>query len=292
MESGTHIEGRDAAHAELRVYVPDRQRGLGLRVWAEMARELWRARDLAWRLAWRDVVARYKQSVFGVLWAVFTPVAMMLTFAYLKRAQFFAIQDAEIPYPLFVYCGLVPWQLFATCLTKSTSSLVQATDLVKKINFPREVLVLAKVGEALFGFLMASLVLVGLFVYYGTWPAWTVVFYPLVLALLLMFAVGLGLMLSLLEGAVRDVGNALGIILLLWLLLTPVVYPAPTGWPAVMLNWLNPLSPIIVSIRDLTFHGTLTMPRQLLVSALVCVLVTGVGWRMFHFVEPKIAERV
>jgi len=281
-----------APQRELKVYVPDRQRRLGLRVWGEMTRELWGARGLAWRLAWRDVVGRYKQSVLGILWALFTPVAMMITFTYLKGAQFITVEETDVPYPLFVYCGLLPWQLFATCLTTTTTSLTNASALVKKVNFPRETLVISKVGQALFGFLIASLVLVGMFIYYGTAPAWTVVLCPLVLALLVLFAVGLGLLLSLVQVAVRDVSNALGIIVLMWLLLTPVAYQPSTGWPRMLLNWVNPMSPIVTAMRDLTFRGTITMPRELVFSTILCVLIALGSWRMFHYLEPKIAERV
>jgi len=281
-------------HAQdgVKVYVPGRQRELGLRVWAEMARELFAARFLIWRLAWRDITARYKQSVFGVLWALFVPVGLMLAFTYMKGAKLVPIADTDVPYPLFVYSGLLPWQLFAACLSGTTMSLTGQADLLRKANFPREALVISKVGQAVFGFLMASVVLAGLFAYYGVWPAWTVVFYPLLLTLLAVFAVGLGFGLALLQAAFRDVGNALGVLTMAWLLLTPVAYPPATAWPTLVLNWANPMSPIIVTSRDLLLRGSVTMPRELVFAALVSVLITLLAWRMFHLVEPKMAERV
>ncbi len=281
-----------SAGEHVRVYVPDRQRQLGLGVWKEMWVELIGARELIWRLAWRDIIAKYKQSVFGILWALFVPVALMLAFTFLKGAELVPIPDTEIPYPLFVFSGLLPWQLFATCLGGTTTSLTQASDLLRKANFPREVLVISKVGQAVFSFLVASIVLAGLFVYYGMAPAWTVVFYPLLLLLLATFAVGLGFGLSLLQSAVRDVGNAIGILIMVWMLLTPVVYPPSATRAGAILSLANPMSPIITTSRDLLLHGTVTMPEQLAFAAVLCLLITLVGWRMFHLLEPKIAERI
>jgi len=275
-----------------RLYLPDRQRLLGIAVWKEMVRELLGARGLIWRLARRDISARYRQSIFGVLWAVFTPVALMATFVLLKGSGLVKIRDTDVPYPLFIYSGLLPWQLFARCLSGTTRSLTGEAELLRKVNFPREALVVSKVGQALFGFLVASVVLAGLFAYYRVAPAWTVVFYPLLLLLLAVFAVGLGFGLALLEAAVRDVGNALAVVTMAWLLLTPVAYAPATTWPRCLLNWLNPMSPIITASRDLLLRGSLTMPRELAFAALLCVLIALVSWRVFHLLEPKIAERI
>ena len=134
-------------HTQEVVYTPDSHLGFGWHVWREMMRELIQSRELMWRLFLRDLSARYRQSVFGYVWAVMPAIVTVATFTYLKGSGTLPIGETNMPYPAYVLLGMSVWQLFATGLTRTTQSLVQASAIITKINFARETLVLAAFGE-------------------------------------------------------------------------------------------------------------------------------------------------
>jgi len=191
-----------------------------------------------------------------------------------------------------VLLGVTVWQLFATGLTRTTQSLVNARALITKINFSRETLVLAAFGESIFNFLIRLVLVVGLFAWFGIVPAWTVIFVPFILIPLALMTIGLGFVLSLANGVFRDIGNSLTLVMTFAMFLTPVVYPPPTQWPKVLINYVNPVSPFIIATRDLTTRGALSQPDGLLWASVIGLVVFLVGWRIFHLAMSRIAERV
>lgn len=273
------------------VYRPDRYRGLGLACWREMVTELWQHRELTWRLFLRDFSARYRQSFGGYLWAILPMVATAATFSWLNRTKVLPIAETSLPYPVFVLLGMTVWQLFAGGLTGATQSLIEAGSLIVKIAFPRETLVLAAFGQTLFEFALRLVLVAAAFALYGVAPAVGLVFLPLLLIPLCLLTLGLGFLLSLINGVMRDVGQMLTLLLMFWMFLTPVVYPAPPGAGS-LLTLLNPVSPFLIAAQDLASRGTLSHPGSFAIGSLVsCVVFLG-GWRIFHLTEPRIAERV
>lgn len=278
--------------SHVRIYEPDHALRAGLRVWAEMVRELIDARELIWRFLVRDFSARYKQTVLGWVWAVVPVLATVLVFTFMNRNRLLHMADCDIPYPLYVLLGMTVWYLFATGVANATNSLVSAGAMIAKINFPRETLVLASFGQAFVEF-GVRLVLVALFfAWYRIVPSWTIVFVPLVVLPLLLLAIGMGMVLSLVNGVFRDVGNSIQMILMFLLFVTPVVYPPPTQWPFVLVNTANPISPLLAAVKDLAIGGSLSDPWGLIASSLFSLLVCLVAWRLFHLAEPRIAERI
>jgi lipopolysaccharide transport system permease protein len=281
------IEERQAC-----IYKPDAHLGFGWRVWRDMMRELVGGRELMWRLFLRDLSARYRQSVFGYVWAVLPAIVATITFTYLKGSGTLPISETNIPYPAYVLLGMTVWQLFATGLTKTTQSLVNASAVITKINFARETLVIAAFGESIFNFLIRIILIAGIFIWFGIVPAWTVIFVPIVLIPLALITVGLGFIMSMANGVFRDIGNSLTLALTFAMFLTPVIYPPPTQWPKVLINYLNPASPFIIATRDLTTKGTLTQPDGLLWVSLAGLVIFLIAWRIFHLAMTRIAERV
>ncbi len=279
-------------HTKEVVYTPDAHLGFGWRVWRDMARELIQSRELMWRLFLRDLSARYRQSVFGYVWAVMPAIVTVVTFTYLKGSGTLPIGETNIPYPAYVLLGMSVWQLFATGLTRTTQSLVQASAIITKINFARETLVLAAFGESIFNF-MIRIVLIGVvFAWFGVVPAWTIILVPFVLIPLALMTVGFGFILSIANGVFRDIGNSLTLVLTFAMFLTPVIYPPPTQWPKVLINYLNPVSPFIIATRDLTTKGTLSQPDGLFYVSVASLVVFLVAWRIFHLAMSRIAERI
>ena len=188
---------------------------------------------------------------------------------------------------------MVVWLIFASGVTASANSMVAAGALLTKINFPREVLVLSAVGQTIFEFLIRIPLLLIIFVFVGFTPKLTMLLVPFALLPLLLLVVGLGFFMSLLNAMIRDVSSILGIVMNLGMFATPVIYPAPTSWPlSFLINTANPVSGFVTAARDLTTVGFLTDPANYVSSVIVSILLFLIGWRLFHLVEPKIAERI
>jgi len=273
-------------------YTPDAHLGFGWRVWREMIGELVRSRELMWRLFVRELSARYRQSLFGYVWAVMPAIVTTITFTYLRGSGTLPIGQTSIPYPAYVLLGMTVWQLFATGLTRTTQSLVNARAIITKINFSRETLVIAAFGESAFNFLIRIAAIAVVFFWFRVVPAWTIIFVPLILMPLALMTVGFGFVLSLANGVFRDIGNSLALVLTFGMFLAPVVYPPPTTWPKVLINYLNPVSPFIIATRDLTTRGTLSQPDGLLWASVAGLVIFLAAWRVFHLAMSRIAERV
>ncbi|MBN2457214.1 MAG: ABC transporter permease [Sedimentisphaerales bacterium] len=251
-----------------------------------------RGRELMWRLFRRELSAHYRQSVFGYVWAVAPAIVTVVTFTYLNRSKILPIGETNLPYPAYVLLGVSVWQLFATGLSKTAQSLVQSRSIIIHINFSRETLVLAVFGESVFNFLIRMVLIVAVFAWFRVVPVWTVFLVPFVLLPLALLTVGFGFILAFTNGVFRDIGNSLTVVLTFAMFLTPVVYPPPTQWPKVLLNYVNPVSPFIIATRDLTTIGVLSQPYGLLWASVFSLLVYLVCWRVFHLAMCRVAERV
>lgn len=281
----------DTADTQI-LYTPDFHLGFGWRVWREMLYKLINSRGLTWRLFIRNLSAKYRQSVFGYVWAVVPAIVTVATFTYLNRSRILPLGETDIPYPAYVLLGMTVWQLFATGLTLNTQSLTGAGSLITKINFARETLILSSFGESLFNFLIRLVLIVVVFVWFGVVPAWTVIFVPLALIPVALITMGIGFIMALANGIFRDIGNSLTVILTFLMFLTPVVYPEPTEWPKLLINYLNPISPFIIAVRDLTTKGILSQPYGLIGWSAGSILIFLAGWRIFHISMYRVAERI
>jgi lipopolysaccharide transport system permease protein len=271
---------------------PDRFNALGLAAWREGLRDLVAGIEICTSLIRRDIASRYRQSLLGVGWAVLTPLAMVSVFFFLDRADLMNGGETATPKALWLYVGLLPWQFFQASLTRTTQSLTSQPQLVGRVRFPREILVFAALGGALFDFVLGLVVLALFFVGFGVLPAWTIAFVPLLLVLQLMLSAAFGMVLGVLNGALRDLGSVVPLLALLWMFLTPIVYTPAIEGPGTILNWINPMTPIIVTWRDLLLDGTVTMPLQLAVVFVVTCIALPLGWRFFHVFLPRVTESI
>jgi homopolymeric O-antigen transport system permease protein len=213
-------------------------------------RELWQYRELAFVLAMRDLKVRYKQTVIGVGWAVIQPLMTMFLFTIIFNRVLKVESEYNVPYPLFAYVGLLPWTYFASSLAQSSTSVVANGALVTKVYFPRLLIPLASITVPIVDFLVAFVVLIGMFFYYGRVPHWHAIAMPAFLGLSLMTALGIGLWLSALNVRYRDIPYALPFLTQLWLYATPVAYPV-TYVPE-RFRWLlalNPMTGVIDGFR-------------------------------------------
>lgn len=265
-------------------------------------RELWVYRDLLFQLVRREVLVRYRHSLLGVSWALLQPLGLMLlfTFVFTKAVKVGAIEELGVPYPLFVYVGMLPWTLFASGLTSAVASLASHRDLVTKIYFPQQILPLTSIASAFFDFCIASFVLVGLVVYYHFTTDWSftirpmLLLLPCVLVVQLLFMLGMGLWLALANLWYRDVKYLFTFGIQVWMFLTNVLYPLPDDGSHLMLllTKLNPMVPIIASYRRIVIDGQPPEIVGLMTSLAVAMILTMTGWTAYRALEGRFAERV
>jgi lipopolysaccharide transport system permease protein len=255
-------------------------------------RELWEYRELLYFLIWRDIKVRYKQTVLGATWAVIQPVFMMLVFS-LFFGRLARVPSDGIPYPIFTFCALLPWQLFANALTESSNSLVGNQNLITKVYFPRLVVPISAVLGGVVDFAIAFGILLLMMAYYHIVPTWAIVTLPGFLLLAVMTALGVGLWLSALNVQYRDVRYTISFIIQFWLFATPVAYPSsivPARWRA--LYGLNPMAGVVEGFRW-ALLGKSEPPGALLwVSVAVVILLLIGGLYYFRRMEAQFADIV
>jgi len=248
--------------------------------------ELWHYRELLYILAWRDVKVRYKQAVLGAAWAVLQPLVLMGIFT-LLFSRIADVPTGDVPYPVFAFAGLVPWTLFASATASSGASLVGNQNLVSKVYFPRLVIPAGAVMAWVPDFAISSVLLFVLMAVFGFVPPLTALLLPLLLAAAMLAAFSVGVWLSALNVAYRDVQYVVPFLIQAWLFLTPVAYPT-TSIPE-NLRWLTGLNPMswVVDLSRWALLGT-TIPwavAALSVGTTVVLLVSGLYYfrRVEHF---------
>ena len=255
-------------------------------------RELWEYRELLYFLIWRDVKVRYKQTALGAAWAVIQPFFMMVVFS-LFFGLLAKVPSDGIPYPVFTFCALLPWQLFANALTESSNSLVGNQNLITKVYFPRLVAPISAVLGGLVDFVIAFVILLGMMLYYGIVPGWAIVTLPGFILLAVMTALGVGLWLSALNVQYRDVRYTIGFLVQLWLFLTPVAYPSsivPEKWRP--LYGLNPMAGVVEGFRWALLGKSQPPGAMLWVSVAVVIVILFGGLYYFRRMEQQFADIV
>lgn len=274
-------------------YEPDNSLKKGyLAIFSEILDELKKNRWLTYQLFRRDFFAIYKQSFLGIFWAFIIPLVSVGTFIMLNQSGVFTIGDINVPYPIYAILGMAFWQLFSTGLVASSNSLVAAGSMIAKINFSKKSLVIASTGQSIVSFLI-QFVLVGiLFVYYWIAPSIAILLIPITIIPIMLLTLGLGFILSLLNGIVRDIGNMLSVLMTFLLFLTPVLYAKPTtGILATVTNY-NPLYYLVSVPRELILMGTISEWKGFLIASILSVIVFMVCVVVFHLTETRVAERI
>jgi homopolymeric O-antigen transport system permease protein len=254
--------------------------------------ELWQYRELWFRLAWRDIAVRYKQTSIGVAWAILQPFLTMVVFT-LVFGKFADFPSKGVPYPIFTYSALLPWTYFASSVAISSSSLVSNKALVTKVYFPRVLLPLAGVTVPLVDFAVASTVLFGMMVWFTVWPSAAIVLAPLFLFMALITALGVGLFFAAVSVRYRDVPYALPFLMQTWMFLSGVVGSfsgLPDKW-----QWVLALNPMTAVINGFQWGVLGTAPPDLgmtLLSIAATVAFFAVGLWFFRRSEPRFADTI
>jgi len=254
--------------------------------------ELWEHRELLYFLTWRNIKVRYKQTVLGAAWAIIQPLGMMVVFT-LVFGRLVGVPSDGLPYPIFAFSALLPWQLFSGALTGSSTSLVANGSLITKVYFPRVLIPLSAVLSSLVDFAIAFVLLLGMMVFYGIVPTPAVAMLPVFILLSLMTALGVGFWLSALNAQYRDIRYMLPFLTQFWLFATPVVYPAslvPEQWR--LLYGRNHMTGVVEGFRWALLGKAGGPDAMLVVSATVVLGIFIGGLYYFNRVDETLTDLV
>ncbi|MCB0738103.1 MAG: ABC transporter permease [Bacteroidetes bacterium] len=276
----------------VRVYTPESKLKNPRVLFQSMWHDLLESRELAWRLLVRDISAQYRQSILGIVWAFIPPAFLAAGLLMARSANVINIGETDLPYAAYVMLSMVLWQTFTESLMAPITALQQSKAMLAKINFPREALILAKVGEVLFNFTIKLILVIGLFVWFQLNIGWTILLAPFALLTLIAFGFFLGALLAPLGALYNDISKGLTVITGFWLFLTPVVYPPPTAGIFGLIVNLNPVTHLLVTTRELAT----AVPVSHLTGFLVSMLITWTGlllaWVTLRIAMPFVIERM
>jgi lipopolysaccharide transport system permease protein len=269
------------------------------RGWASLQlREVWTHRELLYFLGWRDVKVRYKQTVLGFSWAILQPLTTMIVFT-IFFGRLANVGSDGLPYPLFSFAGLLPWNLFAQGVTQTSGSLVGSSNLINKVYFPRLIIPISSIFVSLVDFCVGLLFLAGLMVWYHTWPSPNILLLPLFALLATSASLGIGMWLAALNVKYRDIRYVVPFFVQLCLFITPVIYPASRvvfklkemGLP----TWIYGLNPMAGAVEGFRWAavGKGSAPMSVIAASLAVTLILLVsGAYYFRRTERTFADVV
>ena len=252
-------------------------------------RELWQYRELLRFLVVRDIKVRYKQTMLGGLWAILQPFMNMVVFT-IFFGHLAKIPSDHLPYPIFVYTALLPWQFFSGGIGSSGNSLVANSHLISKVYFPRMIIPAASLGAGCLDFLIAFILLIVMMIYYGISPGIGILLFPILMTLVAVAALGVGMILAALNVAYRDFRYVIPFLIQFWLFATPVIYPVsivPEQW-----RWLinlNPMAGLITGIRSSLLDLPLSWP-DIWISGSISMGLFVIGIFYFKKMERRFAD--
>lgn len=252
--------------------------------------EVWEYRELLMMFVWRDITVRYKQSIVGIGWAVIQPVMTMVVFSIIF-GHLANLPSDGIPYPIYTFCALLPWNYFARSLTDSSDSLVSSSHLITKVYFPRLILPLSKVLAGFVDFAIAFTILILLMVWYQILPSYGVFLLPLFILIAILSAFGIGLWLTALNVKYRDIKFVVPFVVQLWMYSSPVAYSIsliPANWQ--WLYGLNPMVGVIEGFRWALLGKDAPNILMMSVSTSIILLIFMGGVFYFRFMEKNFPD--
>lgn len=256
---------------------------------------IYQRRELLWQMVAREVKARYKQSVLGYFWVILNPLAQMLvmSFAFSLILRIPTNATANIPYSVFLFTALLPWNLFTTSVSSAASSLVASSGLITKIYFPRTILVISTIFAKIIDFVFAISILVIYMIIYQIPITWNILWVIPIFFIQQIFTLGLSLFFAAANLLYRDIQYLLSMILLLWMYATPVIYPAdlvPDKYR--ILFQINPMAVIINAYRQVVLGGGEPKYSSLLIGLIVSIITLLIGFSYFKSREKIFADNI
>jgi lipopolysaccharide transport system permease protein len=260
-------------------------------------------RELIYNLVVRDLKVRYKNSVLGVFWSLMNPLLMMVVFTVVFTVMAPVRSASAQNYPVFILCGLLPWNFFTASVMGSTMSIVINAPLIKKVYFPREVLPISMVLANLVNFLIALIVLFGMILLFQVPLTVWLLYLPLIILIQMIFTLGIGFFLAAINVFYRDTQQIMDVVLLAWFFVTPIFYPIdilPRSYQLFGITldvWrlvyiLNPMASLVANYRVVLYYGAPPAMDFLIRTAITAGIVFVIGWVVFNRYSWRFAEEL
>ena len=279
-------------HPHQFIYSPESRLRHPKKLLWEMWRDLLISRELAWRLLVRDISAKYRQSFLGFFWAIIPSVVTAAGFTLAKNTGVVNIGTTDLPYPAYVMFSMTLWQTFVEALNGPIQAVTAAKSMLARINFPREAIILSKIGEVFFNFGIKLILIILLFIWFKMPVSASLILAPVALIHLVALGTFVGLILAPIGGLYKDVSQITILATGFWLLLTPVVYPIPSEGIFGAIVKFNPVTPLLVTTRELATTGNISDPMGFWIASGISLIGLFVAWIIYRISMPFIIERI
>ncbi|NWH06753.1 ABC transporter permease [Desulfobacter latus] len=274
------------------IYTPESAMARPGKLARAMFHDLLASRELAWRLAVRDISAQYRQAFLGILWAFILPLANTVTWIFLSGAGIVSMGETALPYPVYVFSGSMLWAILMDAVNAPLNQTTAAKSMLAKLNFPRESLVISGIYQTLFNAGIKIILLLFVLPFMGIDLGWRLLLFPIGLISLVMVGTAIGLLLTPMGVLYTDIGKGLPLLMQFLMYLTPVIFPMPKTGIAAAIYTLNPLTPLILTARDwLTGLPAEYLSGFIIVNVLAIILLIAV-WILFRLALPILIERM
>jgi lipopolysaccharide transport system permease protein len=279
-------------HSEVVFYTPESKVRHPFDLFKEMWRSILGARELAWQLLLRDIKSQYRQSLLGFFWAFVPAIATGIGLTVANNAKIINVGETDLPYPAYVMFSMTLWQTFTESINLPIQGVNAAKAMMAKINFPQEAIILAKLGQVVFNFAIKLILIIGLFIWFRFPVSWEILIAPVALLHLIALGAFIGVLLAPIGALYQDVQKSLRFVTSGWLFLTPVIYPPPKeGIFSIIVN-LNPVTPLLVTARELATGVELSHPTGFWVASAIAIVGLLIAWIFYRLAMPFIIERM
>lgn len=274
------------------VYTPESSLANPIKMVRQMFRDLLSARELSWRLAVRDLSAQYRQAFLGFAWAIILPLANTAAWIFLNSSGVVTISETTLPYPLYVFVGTMLWAIFMDAVNAPLQGVTASKDMLAKINFPREAIIVSGLYQTLFNAGIKIGLLLAALYWFGVNPGWNLLLFPFGILSLILVGTFIGLLITPVGVLYTDIGKAMPLLMQFMMYLTPVVFAMPKEGIAATLFTLNPLTPVILTARDWLTGGTPELLGYFLAVNAIAILLLLAVWVVFRLAMPILIERM
>ena len=274
------------------VYTPQSRMKQPVQLFKELWRNLLASRELAWQLLVRDINAKYRQSLLGIIWAFIPPIITAAGFTLAKGNGIVNVGTTDLPYPAYVMFSMTLWQTLVEALNGPIQAVTSAKSMLARINFPREAIILSKLGEVFFNFGIKLILIFLVFLWFKMPVTGSVIIAPVALIHLVLLGTFFGLMLAPISALYKDVSMGINLATGFWLFLTPVVYPVPSEGLFSAIVRFNPVTPLLVTTRELATTGVISDPVGFWIASGISLVGLVVAWIIYLVAMPYIVERM
>ena len=261
-------------------------------LFGEMLGDVIASRELAWRLLVRNIKAQYRQSFLGIFWALIPPALTAIGCTFASNAGIINVGNTDIPYPAYVMLSTTLWQTFLAAFHGPGIALKSSRSLLTQVKFPHEAIIISQLGQIFFDLLVKLIFVVLIFWGFKVPISWMIVFAPFAFLSLIFLGTAIGLLLVPIISLIKDVANSLQIVILVWFFITPVAFPMPNGGIMSVIIRLNPVTPLLVTAREMITTGELSFFVAFVLMSLLSWLLLLIGWLVFRLSMPFLIERI